>query len=54
MTDLDPTIRLRFLRFRAHGTRGLAQSWESPSDGLMDELVDVARAEGLRYVSRSI
>ncbi len=54
IADLSPNIRLRFLRFRAHGTRGSAQSWESPPDTLMDELVDAARAEGLRYVSRSI
>jgi pyruvate formate lyase activating enzyme len=54
IAQLDPHIRLRFLRFRAHGTRGEAEEWQSPSDELMDQLVEAARAEGLLNVSRSI
>jgi len=54
IAEIDPAIRLRFLRFRPHGTRGVVADWESPSDELLDRLVDAARAEGVVNVSRSI
>lgn len=54
ITGIDPAIRLRFLRFRPHGTRGVVTDWESPPDELMDRLVDAARAEGVVNVSRSM
>lgn len=52
--SLDPGIPIRFQRFRAHGTRGEASQWPSPTDGLMDELCAVARREGVVHVSRSL
>jgi YjjW family glycine radical enzyme activase len=54
LTQLDPHIPLRFLRFRAHGTRGVAETWRSPPDELMNQMVEAARAEGLLDVSRSM
>lgn len=54
VAEIDPAIPLRFLRFRAHGTRGIAQSWPSPDDDLMDHLVAVAQQQGLADVSRSL
>jgi YjjW family glycine radical enzyme activase len=54
LVHLDPHIPLRFLRFRPHGTRGEAQQWQSPDDGVLDSLVQVALAEGLHDVSHSI
>jgi pyruvate formate lyase activating enzyme len=54
IAGVDPHIRLSFLRFRAHGTRGEALGWPSPSDEQLDQLVEVARREGVLDVSRSI
>jgi pyruvate formate lyase activating enzyme len=54
IADIDPAIRLRFLRFRPHGTSGVARTWKSPSDETMDRLVETARAEGVRDVDRSL
>jgi pyruvate-formate lyase-activating enzyme len=54
IAGIDPHIRLRFLRFRAHGTRGEAVGWPSPSDEQLDQLVDAAKREGVLDVSRSI
>jgi YjjW family glycine radical enzyme activase len=54
IASIDPNIRLSFLRFRPHGTRGQAEHWDSPSDELMDTLVDAARSQGVIHVDRSI
>ena len=54
LAGLDPDIHLRLLRFRPHGTRGVAADWGSPSDEVMDGLVAAARAEGLNRVDRSM
>jgi YjjW family glycine radical enzyme activase len=54
LADLDPEIHLRLLRFRPHGTRGIAATWESPSDAVMDRLVETAKAAGLVQVDRSL
>lgn len=54
LADVNPSIRLRFLRFRAHGTRGEAQGWTSPEDDVLDRLVQTAKAQGLLDVDRSI
>jgi pyruvate-formate lyase-activating enzyme len=54
MVEIDRRIGLRFQRFRAHGTRGVAETWESPADEVMNQLVQAARTEGLLNVSRSI
>ncbi len=54
LTDIDPSIPLQFLRFRAHGTRGSALTWDSPSDELLERLVSTAQREGLEVVSRSM
>jgi pyruvate formate lyase activating enzyme len=54
LADLAPDLHLRLLRFRAHGVRGQASDWDSPSDALLDRLVEAARAEGLNHVDHSI
>jgi pyruvate formate lyase activating enzyme len=54
IAGIDPTIPLNFLRFRSHGTRGIAEGWETPSEEVMDRQVEIARAEGLLHVKRSL
>jgi pyruvate formate lyase activating enzyme len=54
LSDLDPDIPLRFLRFRRHGTSGEAESWCEPDDACLDRLAAAARAAGLNNVSRSL
>jgi pyruvate formate lyase activating enzyme len=54
IADTDPNIRLRFQRFRRHGVRHEAATWDSPSNELLDALVSVAQREGLKDVSSSI
>ena len=54
LAALNPQPRLRLLRFRPHGTSGAALKWESPSEASMDKLVEIARANGLRHVERSL
>ena len=54
LAGIDPRIRLKFLRFRPHGTSGPAESWPSPSDDVMDHLVQAALREGLLQVERSL
>jgi pyruvate formate lyase activating enzyme len=54
LSGTDPTIPLRFLRFRRHGTRGEALAWADPDDACLDDLVAVARSAGLRDVSRGL
>lgn len=54
IVSLDPQIPLRFLRFRPHGTQGIASSWESPSTETLEQLVAIARAEGLKDVAHSL
>jgi pyruvate formate lyase activating enzyme len=51
---LDPRIPLRFQRFRAHGTRGAAALWPSPTDDDLDALCAAAREVGIANVSRSL
>lgn len=53
LADLDPAIPVKLLRFRTHGTHGVAAGWTSPEEGLMAELAEVARGAGLRVVTRS-
>ena len=54
LAGLDPEIHFRLLRFRSHGTRGIATTWESPTDAAMDHLVEIAKAAGLVNVDRSL
>jgi pyruvate-formate lyase-activating enzyme len=54
LAEIDPHIRLRFLRFRTHGTHGEAQGWSSPDDELLESLVTAARAQGLTHVDHSL
>jgi YjjW family glycine radical enzyme activase len=54
LAELDPDIHFRLLRFRPHGTRSIASGWTSPTDEVMDHLVEVAKQAGLRHVDRSL
>jgi YjjW family glycine radical enzyme activase len=54
LAGIDPEIRLKFLRFRPHGTFGQAETWPSPSDEMMDRLVQIALDSGLLHVERSL
>lgn len=54
LAEIDPAIRLRFLRFRPHGTRGEAENWSSPEDDTLDRLVQAAKKQGLTDVEHSI
>lgn len=54
LADIDPSIRLRFLRFRAHGTRGEAEAWSSPEDETLARLVQAAKSAGLTDVEHSL
>ncbi|MCE5208758.1 MAG: YjjW family glycine radical enzyme activase [Chloroflexi bacterium] len=54
LAGINPAIRLRFLRFRAHGTRGEAQGWSSPEDDTLNRLVQAAKNQGLPDVEHSI
>jgi YjjW family glycine radical enzyme activase len=54
LAGIDPEIRLKFLRFRPHGTFGQAETWPSPSDELMNRLVQIAMDSGLLRVERSL
>jgi len=54
LVDLNPEIHFRLLRFRSHGTRGIAATWESPSDAVMDRLVETAKKAGLVNVDQSL
>lgn len=53
LAGLNPAIPVKLLRFRPHGTHGVASGWTSPEERLMAELVEVARVAGLRAVTRS-
>ena len=54
LAGIDPQIRLKFLRFRPHGTSGPAGIWSSPSDEVMDRMVQTALQAGLVQVERSL
>ncbi|MBG0786980.1 MAG: YjjW family glycine radical enzyme activase [Anaerolineaceae bacterium] len=54
LAALNPEIHLRLLRFRPHGTRGIASNWESPTDAVMDQLIETAKSAGLANVDRSL
>ena len=54
LAAIDPTIPLRLVRFRAHGTLAPAASWDSPEDALMDRLVTAAKSRGLLNVTKSL
>jgi pyruvate formate lyase activating enzyme len=54
LSGIDPHIRLKFLRFRPHGTSGPAESWLSPSEEVMDSMVQAALQAGLFQVERSL
>lgn len=51
---IDPAIDLLFLRFRSHGTRGIAEAWETPGNEVMASMVAAAEEAGLDQVHRSI
>jgi YjjW family glycine radical enzyme activase len=53
LAGIDPGIRLKFLRFRPHGTSGPAEAWPSPPDEVMDRMVQAALQAGLVQVERS-
>jgi pyruvate formate lyase activating enzyme len=53
LAELDPTTPVKLLRFRTHGTHGVAAGWTAPDEALMAELMDVARGAGLRVVTQS-
>jgi pyruvate formate lyase activating enzyme len=54
IAGLNPDIRLKLLRFRPHGTRAPARSWDSPDDETLNRLVRIAHAHGLKHVSCSL
>jgi pyruvate formate lyase activating enzyme len=54
LAGIDPAVRLRFLRFRPHGTRGAAERWQSPDDETLDQMVLTARSMGLADVEKSL
>jgi pyruvate formate lyase activating enzyme len=54
LAGIDPSIHLRLLRFRPHGTSGPAEQWQSPDDERMDDLVEIALSCGLAAVERSL
>ena len=54
LAGIDPNIRLKFLRFRPHGTFGAAQGWISPTDEVMDRMVQTALEAGLVQVEHSL
>ena len=54
LAGVDPGIRLKFLRFRPHGTSGPAGGWTSPTDEVMERVVTAARQAGLTHVERSL
>jgi pyruvate-formate lyase-activating enzyme len=54
LLGIHPDIHFQLLRFRPHGVRGEAQDWASPSDQVMDELVQVAKDSGLAHVDHSL
>ena len=54
LAGIDPEIRLKFLRFRPHGTFGQAEGWASPTDEVMERVVQAARRAGLVNVEKSL
>ena len=54
LMTIDPETTLRFLCFRPHGVRGVAETWEAPGDGIIEHMVAAARDMGLKHVDRSI
>jgi len=54
LMTVDSEIALVFLRFRPHGARGIAATWEAPEDEIMECMVAAARETGLNHVDRSI
>lgn len=54
LAGIDPHIRLKFLRFRPHGTYGEALKWPSPTDEIMERAMQAARDAGLLEVYRSL
>lgn len=54
LAGIDPGIRLKFLRFRPHGTVGPAEGWAPPTDEVMERVVQTAHQAGLTNVERSL
>lgn len=54
LAGIDPAIPLHLLRFRPHGTRGIAKTWPSPTDATLARLVETAQAQGLQTVTHSL
>ena len=54
LISIDPSIRLRLVKFRPHGTTGAAADWKSPTDELMNKLQATALLSGLKNVVISL
>jgi pyruvate-formate lyase-activating enzyme len=54
LMTVDSEIHLTFLRFRPHGARGIAATWESPGDDMMESMVAAAQETCLKHVDHSI
>jgi len=54
LASVDRRVRFRLIRFRPLGVKGSAAGWRVPEDAVMDEMVRVARDEGLERVTRSL
>jgi pyruvate formate lyase activating enzyme len=54
LASIDPSIRLRLVKFRAHGTTGAAAEWQSPTDAVMNALQTAAFSNGLENVVISL
>ena len=50
LASIDPSIRLRLVKFRPHGTKGEALEWQTPSDDLMEYFKNITLSCGLRNV----
>ena len=50
LVGIDPSVRYKLIRFRPHGVREEYKTLPIPSDTLMDELVSLARREGMSEV----
>ena len=54
LASIDRGIAFRLIRFRPLGVKGRAADWPVPADGLLDDLVHVAREAGVERVTRSL
>lgn len=54
LVGINPLIRLQLVKFRSHGTKGDAKTWQSPTDESMNKLMSIAIENGLKNVSVSL